>query len=291
MKLPYFLLLAVSLVMGQDTLILKNGTQYQGHVIEIGANSVDFEIKSKSAYVEWVTQRIRLGLVDQIVLEDVTVAWTATDIGSESATALQDSIQFATTPQEHQTESTNASFTIDDLSGEQKKEYNRGKLSIEVIGQSSGNIGGFGSSMFGAATQSTSWYQWTAYQGMGKQLTESEFLKLTGYDDEAQKAAQRMEKMKNILILGGLASVGGMIVALIPKTTTKVEYYEYLGYNEYEEITYTYPYLWPGAIVSVVGSGFFYSAMMQARKNYAPSSTVQQIADDYNQQLINRIAQ
>lgn len=184
--------------------------------------------------------------------------------------------------------------TIDDLSDEQKREFNRAKISIEVIGQSTGNIGGYGSGLFGATFQSTSWFQWAAYQGMGKQLTEADFFTLTGYDDEAQKAAERAERINNSLVYGSIAGLGGLIAMSISKTTTKVEHYsygnapyEYSGSYEYEDTTY--PFIVPGAIIGFVGLVMVYAAAMGTRINWAPVSTVQQITDDYNQQVIREL--
>ena len=76
-------------------------------------------------------------------------------------------------------------------------------------------------------------------------------------------------------------------MALIPKTTTKTEHYDYIDDYTYEETTY--PMLWPGLIAGAIGTGLVYWAYTEMRNNYAPASTVQQIADDYNKKLISTI--
>lgn len=128
--------------------------------------------------------------------------------------------------------------TVDELNDEQKINFNRNKLSIEIVGQSTGSYGGYGSGLYGGSISTTSWHQWTAYQGMDKKLTEEEYFRLTGYDEEANKAKERYEKINNNLMLGAALSIGGYLAALIPKTTTETEHYEYLGDIEYEETTY-----------------------------------------------------
>lgn len=94
MKSLLFLLLAVSLGMGQDTLILKSGEQQQVRFIEIQENRVIIEIEGVGLSTGLVKQGVPLYLVNRIILEDGTVAWTSPDSGSEAAIALQDSIQF-----------------------------------------------------------------------------------------------------------------------------------------------------------------------------------------------------
>ncbi len=112
------MLLAGSLVMGQDTLILKSGKQHQVRLIEIQENSAVIEIKGMGLGAEFIVQAVPLRLVDRIILEDGTVVWAAADSGMEGAAVLPDSSQFAkyySRPQEIQAESTNASFTVRDL--------------------------------------------------------------------------------------------------------------------------------------------------------------------------------
>ena len=77
MKALLFLLLAGSLAMGQDTLILKTGSQHLGRLIEIRETTVVFEIGGVGIGAEYTQQEVQLNLVDRIVLEDGTVAWNA----------------------------------------------------------------------------------------------------------------------------------------------------------------------------------------------------------------------
>jgi hypothetical protein len=174
--------------------------------------------------------------------------------------------------------------TVDSLTDSEKIEYNRNKLTIEVVGQTTGNFGGSSyGGLFGGRSEGTAWKQWTAYKGMGNPIKESEFYTLVGYDDEAARALMREEKITNAMTFGPIASIGGLILMYIPKTETV--HYEYLG--DIEETTY--PFLWPGALVSLAGSGFWYWGSQQRRINFSPASTVQQIAEDFNQNLLSMI--
>lgn len=121
-RLLLWTLLAGSLVMGQDTLIMKSGQQHQVRLIEIREDRAIIEIKGMGLGAEFIMQGVPLKLVDTIILEDGTVVWTDTefDSGSEGVATLPDSSQSAATkyyssPQGHQTVSTSASFTVRDL--------------------------------------------------------------------------------------------------------------------------------------------------------------------------------
>ena len=59
--------------------------------------------------------------------------------------------------------------TIADLNAEQKLQYNRNKLSIDVVQKT--RVGGYGNTIAG-------WNQWTAYQGLRNKITEYKFLLL-----------------------------------------------------------------------------------------------------------------
>lgn len=166
---------------------------------------------------------------------------------------------------------------VDSLSFEQKREYNRQKLSIEIIGQSIG----FNPGIKGGTTSSTEWHRWKAYQGIDKQISEVEFFKLTGYIEESDKAKRRVEKIKTDLLGGAALMIGGMLIGSIPGEEETDEY----GYTEITD-----PYIVPGVTAVIAGIFFWYRGMFRRMRIYTPASQAQEIADDYNQQLVNRIA-
>ena len=114
-RLLLWMLLAGSLAMGQDTLILKSGEQHQIRLIEIRENSAIIEIKGGHLGAESIVQRVSLKVIDKIILKDGTIFWIALaiDTGPKTVIAPQDSSQIAAT-KDHlrtQTESADASFT------------------------------------------------------------------------------------------------------------------------------------------------------------------------------------
>ena len=83
--------------------------------------------------------------------------------------------------------------TIADLNAEQKLQYNRNKLSIDVVQKTIGGVAG-------NAVHSESWNQWTAYQGLRNKITEYEFFTITGYENEANTIRENYIKSKSKLV-------------------------------------------------------------------------------------------
>ncbi len=127
-RLLLWILLAGS-VMGQDTVLMKNGIQHEARLIEIRENSAVVEVKGVGLGAEFIVQEVPLRLIDRIILEDGTVVWTANVLDSESegVTAPKDSsrlaaIKYYSRPQGNQdvlksidTESKSAAFTVHNL--------------------------------------------------------------------------------------------------------------------------------------------------------------------------------
>jgi len=63
------------------------------------------------------------------------------------------------------------SQTVDDLIEDQKKEYNRKRISIEVIGQTT-----MSREPFFGTYEATTTRKWTAYQGFNTMISEKKFL-------------------------------------------------------------------------------------------------------------------
>lgn len=81
------ILFAGPMLMGQDTLILKNGEQRQVWLIEIRENSVIVEVPGVDGKPH--AQGVPLRLVDKIILKDGTVIWESPEVLSN--TEFQDS--------------------------------------------------------------------------------------------------------------------------------------------------------------------------------------------------------
>ena len=80
--------------------------------------------------------------------------------------------------------------TIADLNAEQKLQYNRNKLSIDVVQKTIGGVAG-------NAVHSESWNQWTAYKGLRNKINEYEFFTITGYENEANTIKENYIKSKS----------------------------------------------------------------------------------------------
>lgn len=168
------------------------------------------------------------------------------------------------------------SQTIDDLSDDQKKEVNRKRLSIEVIGHTSMSR----DPLFGNY-EATTTKKWSAYQGFNTPISEEQFFSLAGYTEEALKAKQYKEKGKKLLIGGIVASLAGTLMMYY---TTEEEVYDSdLGYS-YPETKW--PLFYPGMILSLGGIGVGYFGLQLQLSNWAPYSTVRDISDEYNKKLI-----
>jgi len=161
----------------------------------------------------------------------------------------------------------NSSFAQVGLSEEQKKKYEKNKLSVEVTGMA---MGSYSAGMVSA----TSWRKWHAYKGFTP-ISEEEFFRKTGYEEEARQAAS-FRKKGNMLFWGGLtACTLGVILALISGEDED-------GYTEY-------PLLGYGAIIGVAGLVPMVMSIGYRTTNWAPYSSVEGIADDYNKQLLVQI--
>lgn len=174
--------------------------------------------------------------------------------------------------------STVSSQSIENLTDDQKMEYNRRKLTVEKVTESSGGMGWY----WGFFSKRVD--TWRAFKGLANLIEAEEFFRITGYNEEADKVRKNLEDANGKITLGVVLYFGGLIGSLIPKTETYTEHYDYLGDIEYEEITY--PYLIPGTIAWIGGIYLWYKGMLMKLKPVAPYQTVSDIADEYNKKLI-----
>jgi hypothetical protein len=150
-------------------------------------------------------------------------------------------------------------FSQVELTEAQQKEYQKQKLSVEVRRKGAGS---YGSGMISYS----SWLWWDAYQGFNK-ITEAEFFRIIGYEDEARQAA-RHRRTGQILCWGG---VGG---AVIGATIMLV--------GGYDNVTKT-------TIGAVIGLGSCIPMIMSIginSRNCYPYSTVEGLTEDYNRSLL-----
>ena len=86
---------------------------------------------------------------------------------------------------------------------------------------------------------------------------------------------------------GLLLSVVGIAVMYVGYSRTETVHYPYLG--DIEEPAPNYGLVTIGGIASSLGTGMFYAAIIRSSKNWAPCSTVQSIAEEYNRKLMIEI--
>ncbi len=171
----------------------------------------------------------------------------------------------------------------EDLTEEQRREYQRRKLTIQVRNIVLGDIS---SRAKGATLRAGTMKQWRAHEGIGHIISEEEFFSIAGYENEAEKAAARKKRIVSVFVAGAALSVGGLILGSIKETEV-----ERSGYGEYQytyEVT-TYPYEGPAIVITSLGLGLMSGVTIAAAQNNAPASVAEEIAQDYNRRLVLEI--
>ena len=164
---------------------------------------------------------------------------------------------------------------IESLTAEQKKEYNRRKITVELQSTQGGAI-------VGNAFFSNQRDIWKAYRGLS-QINLEEFYQTTGYEEEEKRLRMKIDKNRNYHILSLVCLFGGAAIASIEETKmVPWEYFE--GYRE----TTVNPYEVHGGII-IVGSFYFMLKSLSVIEPPPPYETAVSIADDYNRELLNEI--
>ena len=148
---------------------------------------------------------------------------------------------------------------IESLTAEQKKEYNRRKITVELESTQGGAI-------VGNAFFSNQRDIWKAYRGISEKLTKVEFYRIVGYKEEANRLEEKRQRIKAVDIGAILIGLGGLV--LVPDDSS-------------EDL---------GGILLVVSMTLMYASLiMEAQLEVAPYETAVSIADDYNRELLNEI--
>ena len=175
---------------------------------------------------------------------------------------------------------------IGSLTIEQKKEYNRRKLTVELLSKAdaTGGAASFGGGTIAglSAVSSTSW---RAFEGVGSPLTPEEFFRVAGYNKEAQDLKKKNEYLNNKAALGLVLLFGGFIGSLIPVEEKQEDPYS-RGYDLYET---TFPYFIPGTIAWIVGYYLAFAVTAEYTTPVAPFQVAAEIADEYNKKIINEL--
>ena len=164
---------------------------------------------------------------------------------------------------------------IESLTAEQKKEYNRRKITVEKVSVQSG---AFINPMFFSNKTDI----WKAYRGLA-QINLEEFYQTTGYEEEEKRLRMKIDKFGNYNILALACLLGGAAIASIEET--KMVPGRFSGV--YRETTVN-PYEVHGGII-IVGSFYFMLKSLSVIEPPPPYETAVSIADDYNRELLNEI--
>ena len=176
----------------------------------------------------------------------------------------------------------NQSIIAQDDTTDILKEFERQKLSIEVIGQFSGSI----SPSLGIMSGS-SYNKWIGYQGFRK-VSESEFFKISGYEKESIEAFEYNETAKKELIGGAIAEAAGLIVYLIGITQKKEVPGKWIGdiyFPSYEEPNPNWPLVTIGAAATIGGIVYIFKGARKISRNWAPAQIAQSAAAEFNRKL------
>ena len=169
------------------------------------------------------------------------------------------------------------SQSIENLTSDQKKEYNRRKLTVEQVSETSGGMGWYWG-LFSKRVDT-----WRAFKGLANQIKPEEFFRITGYTEEANIVKKNLEDANSKIGIGWALYLGGLVASIFPKTET-----EDLGYG-YTFDTITYPYLLPGTIAWAGGLWLVYDGMLIKLKPVAPYQSAADIAEEYNKVIIAEI--
>jgi hypothetical protein len=167
--------------------------------------------------------------------------------------------------------------SVEGFSDDQKKEYNRRKLTVEQVSETSGGMGWY----WGFFSKRVD--TWRAFKGLANQIDAEEFFRISGYIEEADKVKKNLEDANQKTSLGVVLYIGGLVASLIPEYETVTDYGVYYDYT-YEEITY--PYVIPGTIAWLGGVYLWYQGTLMKLKPVAPYQSASDIADEYNKKLI-----
>jgi hypothetical protein len=162
-----------------------------------------------------------------------------------------------------------------ELTGEQLEQFNRSKLSIDILTSPHGK-----KPPLPCTDVSEVWRMWQAYEGSNK-ISEDYFFSLTGYEFEARQAKE-YHTTTNILLWGGRSLlIGGVIVALAGFRITNQASYQ----SKEEQI---------GSTMIWIGGGMFVFGIIPRnigadRDNWAPVAKAEDIKNEYNEKLLKDI--
>jgi hypothetical protein len=180
----------------------------------------------------------------------------------------------------------------DNLTSNQKQRFTRERLTVEVISKTTGSAAAtpIGQSVIAGYGSETT-RKWKAYKGF-EQISEEGFLRIAGYDKEADVVKNYISSNKTMIWGGLLAMIAGMPILGKGITMTDEAIDKYYSENDemYEsEQAKADKKAITGIVIISVGGGIAYGGLLNLGKNRYEYSTVEGIAEEYNMKLIETI--
>ncbi len=169
---------------------------------------------------------------------------------------------------------------VENLTDDQKIEYNKRKLTVEKALETSNGMLGF----LGIKINT-----WRAFRGLTHQIENEEFFRITGYDEEANEVKKTLKDANSKELLGkGLSFISAF-----------GHFYQYSvdpnpKYGPNGPLNYRYnPTLTDilGVMAGIGGMYLMVKGKLMKQKPVAPYQLVSDIADEYNKNLIAVVIQ
>lgn len=145
-------------------------------------------------------------------------------------------------------------------------DYNRERLTIEPIGMS---VSLWSGGPFLGSSSGMSWRKWTAYRGFSL-ISEPDFFRVTGYEEEAEKAENHHTGAVMETVGGGLLAVIGL--ALLS--------------NGYGDMPVDWTQARIGYLAAITGLALAWDGSVRMDQNWAPFDLANGIANQYNAELL-----
>ncbi len=186
-------------------------------------------------------------------------------------------------------ETINLYGTTKSLTISQNQHFNRERLTIEIISKTTGSAAAtpIGKSAVLATYGSQTSRKWTASKGFDK-ISEESFLRIAGYDEEANVVKQ-YASTNSIFVGGGLLAIlTGMLIGQnarksLDESTPADKAYSDEDYEKFDKSSTM------SAIIGVSGILVLVKGFVNISNNYYEYSVVDGIAEDYNKKLLQDI--
>ena len=173
------------------------------------------------------------------------------------------------------------------LSGAQKKEYDRRKLTVDAIDVAKLKYHTAAAGDSTTESYLTSWKKWRGHRGL-MPVTEEKFFRIAGYNKEADIIKKYKNDGKPLIAFGALITAAGIVMMVngYEKTKTIGGFDEY-GIPDFEYVHKNGNLALAGLISLCVGLGMAFTGLGKLHHdNWSTYGVAQWIADEYNAGLL-----